>query len=138
MFSGSYLSKYLARYSVRYFSVLYHALFAAIVLVLIADDAISFLAAWELVSITSYLLVNYEYERDESSHAGFVMLAMSEAGTIMVALAFMLLAGTAGGLGFADSQPLSGGCMLDMSTPMRPTCSWRCYSSSSSVREFSN
>ena len=76
--------------------MLYHALFASIVLVLIADDAISFLVAWELMSIASYLLVNYEYERDESSHAGFVMLAMSEAGTIAVVIAFILIAGAVG------------------------------------------
>jgi hydrogenase-4 component B len=100
IFSGIYLKKYLAHYNLRYFSILYHALFASIVLVLIADDAISFLAAWELVSIVSYLLVNYEYERDESSDAGFVMLAMSEAGTIAVVLAFILIAGAVGTLDF--------------------------------------
>ncbi len=51
MFSGAYLKKYVDHYSLRYFSVLYHALFAAIVLVLIADDVISFLVAWEVMSI---------------------------------------------------------------------------------------
>lgn len=100
MFSGVYLSKYHAHYSLKYFGVLYHALFASIVLVLIADDAISFLISWEIVSIASYLLVNFEYERQETSHAGYVMLAMSEAGTIAVAVAFMLVAGTAGTLEF--------------------------------------
>jgi hydrogenase-4 component B len=101
LFSGFYLSKYLPHYDLRYFSVLYHSLFVSIVLVLIAFDAISFLLAWEAMSITTYLLVTYEYEREESSHAGFVMLAMSEAGNIAVAVAFMLTAGIAGTLSFA-------------------------------------
>ncbi len=101
LYSGTYLKKYLDHYSLRYFSVLYHALFAAIVLVLIADDVISFLVAWELMSIASYLLVNFEFERVESSRAGYVMLAMSEAGTIAAAIAFILIAGAAGGLDFA-------------------------------------
>ncbi len=101
IFSGAYLAKYLAHYDVRYFSVLYHALFASIVLVLIAGDVISFLVAWELMSIASYLLVNYEFERAESSRAGYVMLAMSEGGTIAVAIAFILIAGATGELGFA-------------------------------------
>jgi hypothetical protein len=57
------------------------------------NDAISFLVSWEIMSIASYLLVNFEYEHDESSHAGFMMLAMSEAGTISVAIAFTLAAG---------------------------------------------
>jgi hydrogenase-4 component B len=101
IFSGAYLAKYVAHYDLRYFSVLYHALFASIVLVLIAGDVISFLVAWELMSIASYLLVNYEFERAESSRAGYVMLAMSEAGTIAVAIAFILIAGATGELGFA-------------------------------------
>jgi hydrogenase-4 component B len=96
IFSASYLLKHKAHYSLRYFSVLYHVLFASIVLILIAADAVSFLIAWEIMSIASFLLVNIDYERPESSQAGFVMLAMSEAGTIAVASAFVLLA-TAGG-----------------------------------------
>ena len=101
IFSAVYLPKYLGHYSLRYFSILYHALFASIVLVLIAGDAISFLSAWEAMSIASYLLVNYEHERDDSSHAGFVMLAMSEVGTIAVAIALILLGRAAGTFDFA-------------------------------------
>jgi hydrogenase-4 component B len=99
----------LKHYSLRYFSLLYYALFASIVSVLISDDMISFLVAWELMSIVSYLLVNYEYEREESSHAGFVMLAMSEAGNIAVAIAFILVAGAAGALGFDQLRSAAPG-----------------------------
>jgi hydrogenase-4 component B len=101
LFSRVYLAKYAAHFDLRYFGVLYHALFASIVLVLIAGDAISFLVGWEAMSITSYLLVTYEYEREESAQAGFVMLAMSEAGAIAVAIAFLLVAGSGGHLDFA-------------------------------------
>jgi hydrogenase-4 component B len=100
LFSGAYLPKYLGRASLRYFSVLYYALFASIVLVVVAADAISFLIAWELMSIASYLLVVYE-ERPDSAQAGYVMLAMSEGGTIAAALAFILLGGVAGSFDFA-------------------------------------
>ena len=100
MFSGIYLQKYRAHYDLRYFGVLYHSLLASIVLILVAGDAISFLISWEFMSISSYLLVNYEHEREESSHAGFVMLAMSEAGTIAIVMAFILAAGNAGSLEF--------------------------------------
>jgi hydrogenase-4 component B len=102
IFSGSYLTKYIAHHDLRYFSVLYHALFASIVLVFIAGDVISFLVAWELMSIASYLLVNYEFDRAESSRAGYIMLAMSEGGTIAVAVAFIIIAGTTGNFGFAE------------------------------------
>ena len=100
IFSGVYLTKYRAHYDLRYFGVLYHLLLASIVLILIAADAVSFLISWEFMSIASYLLVNYEHEREDSSHAGFVMLAMSEAGTIAIVVAFILAAGSAGSLEF--------------------------------------
>jgi hydrogenase-4 component B len=100
VFSSAYLPKYLGHGSLRYFGVLYFALFAAIALVLIADDVVSFLVAWELVSIASYLLVVYERAHADSAAAGFVMLAMSEAGTIAAMLAFLLLAAAAAGIDF--------------------------------------
>jgi hydrogenase-4 component B len=102
IFSGAYLGKYLGHYNLRYFSVLYHSLLASVVLVLLADDVLSFLTAWEFVSIASYLLVNFESEREESAQAGYVMLAMSEAGTIAVAIAFLLVATAAGGTQFGE------------------------------------
>ena len=111
--SGAYLKKYAAHGGLRYFSVLYHGLFASVVLTLIAADAISFLIAWEAMSIISYLLVTYDYENPESSRAAFIMLAMSEAGVIAVAIAFLLLGAFAGGLDFATLKaaqpPLSDG-----------------------------
>jgi hydrogenase-4 component B len=109
VFSGAYLEKHQVHYSLKYFGALYHVLFASIVLVLISNDALSFLVSWELMSIASYLLVNFEYRREESSHAGFVMLAMSEAGTIAFAIAFILAASAAGGFSFdqlRSSAPL--------------------------------
>jgi hydrogenase-4 component B len=96
-FSAAYLPKYLGHQSLRYFAILYHALFASIVLVLIAEDAVSFLIAWELMSIASYL------------QAGYVMLAMSEGGTIAAALGFILLAGAAGTFGFAAMRSAAPG-----------------------------
>jgi formate hydrogenlyase subunit 3/multisubunit Na+/H+ antiporter MnhD subunit len=44
--------------------------------------------------------VKLPVERAESSRAGYVMLAMSEGGTIAVAIAFILIAGATGELGF--------------------------------------
>jgi len=110
LFSAFYLEKYAKLYSLRYFNVLYFALFASIVLVLIASDAISFLVAWEAMSIVSYLLVTFETDHEESAHAGFVMLAMSDAGTVAVAVAFILIAGSAGSVDFATMR--SAGSML--------------------------
>jgi hydrogenase-4 component B len=100
IFSTAYLVKYSSHHDLRYFSVLYHFLFASIILVFVANDTISFLVSWELMSIASYLLVTYESERADSSRSAYVMLAMSESGTIAVAIAFILIAGASAGLSF--------------------------------------
>jgi NADH:ubiquinone oxidoreductase subunit 5 (subunit L)/multisubunit Na+/H+ antiporter MnhA subunit len=43
---------------------------------------LSFLIAWEAMAILSYLLVNYEHEREENVRAGWLMLSTGEAGTL--------------------------------------------------------
>jgi hydrogenase-4 component B len=100
IFSASYLRRYLGHYSLRALNAWYLLLLASITLILIADDALLFMLAWEGMSITSYLLVNFENKRDESSHAGYLMLAMGEAGFMAVLVAFAILAAQAGSLEF--------------------------------------
>jgi hydrogenase-4 component B len=109
VFSAGYMKKYLGRYNLKTFSVFYHLLFASIVLLLIANDIFSFLLTWEIMSILSYLLVNYEHEKDENTSSGYLMLAMSEAGTILVAIAFLLLVSVAGSFDFASLKSASAG-----------------------------
>jgi hydrogenase-4 component B len=101
VFSASYLKRYLGHYSLKALNAWYFLLFASIALILIADDALLFLLAWEAMSITSYLLVTFENQRDESSRAGYLMLAMGEAGFVAVVVALLFLAATAGSLEFS-------------------------------------
>jgi hydrogenase-4 component B len=100
IFAAGSLDKYIGRYSLRAFSVPYFALFATLVLIPLSSDAVSFLMLWESMSILIYLLVNYEDEDDEHTGAGYLMLAVGEAGTLLIALAFIVLANN-GSLEFA-------------------------------------
>ena len=108
VFSAGYLRRYLGEYSLRAFGALYFSLLAAIVAVLVTRDVLSFLVAWELMSIASYLLVNFEHRRQESIRAGYLMLAMGEAGALGAAIALLLLANTAGSFGFEAIRVASG------------------------------
>src|SRR5512135_502210 len=101
VFSASYLKRYAGHYSLRAMNAWFLLLFASIVLILAADDALTFLLAWEAMSAFSYLLVVFEHRRPEPGRAGFMMLAMGEAGFGAVALAFLYLATVAGSLDFA-------------------------------------
>ena len=100
IFAAANLPRFTGRYSLKSFTVMYLLLFASIVLLLIAADILLFMLAWETMSILSYLLVNYEDEQLEHTRAGYVMLAMSEAGALAFAVAFLILAVAAGSMNF--------------------------------------
>ncbi|HTX22575.1 MAG TPA: proton-conducting transporter membrane subunit [Candidatus Aquilonibacter sp.] len=101
IFSAGYLKRYAGHYNLKALNAWYLLLFASIVLILIANDVLLFLLAWEAMSILSYLLVNFEHRRDETSRAGYLMLAMGEAGFVAVALVFLFLAVKTGSPDFA-------------------------------------
>lgn len=73
---------------------------AGMELVLLADDALVFMIAWELMSVGSYFLVTYQHEHAANRHAGFLYLLMAEIGAIAIILAFGVIAGFGGGLTF--------------------------------------
>jgi hydrogenase-4 component B len=82
------------------YAVLHFALMASVGLVLTGGDALTFLLGWECMSILCYLLVNVE-EHESDSGAGYVMLAMSEAGFLAVVLGFLILGAAGSGFSFA-------------------------------------
>jgi len=101
IFSASYLKRYSGQYSLKVLNAGFLLLFASIVLIPIANDLLTFLLAWEVMSILSYLLVIFEHERDETSRAGYLMLAMGEVGFVAVALTLLFLGTKAGSLEFS-------------------------------------
>src|SRR6187401_1629689 len=74
----------------------YPAYLAAMNLVVLADDAFSFLVAWEFMSLTSWALVVAHHQERENLRAGYVYLLMAGFGTLALLLAFGLLAGDNG------------------------------------------
>jgi formate hydrogenlyase subunit 3/multisubunit Na+/H+ antiporter MnhD subunit len=76
-------------------------------LVILAADAFSFLFSWEFMSLSSWALVIAHHHEAENRHAGFVYLVMASFGTMMLLLAFGLLAGSAGNYSFAAMRAAS-------------------------------
>src|SRR5215469_3889040 len=79
----------------------YPAFLAGMNLVLLADDAFTFLASWEFMSLASWALVMAHHQERDNARAGFVYIVMAGLGTMALLLAFGLLAGPAGGYAFA-------------------------------------
>ena len=74
----------------------YPAYIAAMNLVVLANDAFSFLVAWEFMSLTSWALVIAHDKERENLRAGFVYLVMASFGTLVLLFAFGLMAGANG------------------------------------------
>ena len=77
------------------------AYLAGMNLVVLADDAFSFLIAWEFMSLSSWALVMANHRAPENARAGYIYLLMASFGTLALLLAFGLLAGTEGNYAFA-------------------------------------
>jgi hydrogenase-4 component B len=78
------------------------AFLAGMNLVIIADDAFSFLVAWEFMSLSSWALVMAHHHDAENTRAGYIYLVMASSGTLALLLAFGLLAGPSGGYAFSE------------------------------------
>jgi hydrogenase-4 component B len=93
IFAGGELRHKLNRQNARAFTALLLALFASIALIFIAADAVLFLLAWEVMSVLSYLLIVHHRDQENGqASAGYLLLAMGEAGTLAAALSFLVLA----------------------------------------------
>jgi len=83
------------------------AFLGAMNLVVMADDAFSFLLSWEFMSLVSWALVVARHREPENTRAGYIYLIVASFGTLCLLLAFGVMAGPAGGYGFAEIRAAS-------------------------------
>lgn len=79
----------------------YPGFLGAMTLVLLADDAFTFLISWEVMSLLSWALVLTHHREEETRGASYLYLVMAGFGTMVLLLAFGLMAGAEGGYDFA-------------------------------------
>jgi hydrogenase-4 component B len=79
----------------------YPAFLGAMNLVVLSEDAFTFLLSWEFMSLTSWALVMAHHKLRDNARAGYIYLVMASFGTMALLLAFGLLAGAGGGYDFA-------------------------------------
>ncbi len=82
----------------------YAAFLAGMTLVLLADDAFTFVLSWEFMSLTSWALVTAHHRVPENVRAGYVYLVMASFGTLALLLAFGVLAGPDGHYVFSQMR----------------------------------
>jgi formate hydrogenlyase subunit 3/multisubunit Na+/H+ antiporter MnhD subunit len=88
---------------------------AAMILVLLARNAIVLLIAWEVMTLASYLLVSFEDERAEARRAGWVYLIAGHVGVACLIALFLTLGRLGGDFAFsafAHHAPEGGVALL--------------------------
>ncbi len=90
----------------------YPLFLAGMNLVVLAADAFTFLFAWELMSLASWALVLAHHRAAGNVRAGYVYLMMAGFGTLMLVLAFGLLAGHAGTYEFGMMRVSAPGALV--------------------------
>lgn len=84
-------------------------LIVAMALVVTADNIVSFIISWELMSLSSFFLVIYDYESKENREAGYLYAVYSQVGALFIIAAFSVLYARTGQFGFADAALLADG-----------------------------
>lgn len=101
IYAWGYAKSYLGK-RIRLLGGLWNAFLLSMILVLISADVFSFLLAWELMAVVSFLLVNHEAENKETHNAAYQYLVMTHIGTASIMIAFLLIGSQASDLNFAS------------------------------------
>ncbi len=106
LFSIGYVGHPHLRHRAAFVGSGFNVLLGSVELVFAAADAITFLFAWELMTLATAALVTTEQEVRENRRAAFLYLVMSHVGTGCLIAGFLAMASTAGSVEF--SALLSG------------------------------
>lgn len=81
----------------------YNLLLASMVVVVTARHGLLFLVAWELMSLSSYVLIVFEHERADARRAGWVYLIAAHVGMAFLVAMFLLIESETGTFLFGTS-----------------------------------
>lgn len=104
LYSKGYVAGYLERYSEAHISMHYTALVTLVVsmmLVVVSSGGFSFLFAWELMTIASFMLILFEAGRQEVRRAALNYLVMMHIGFLFLVVGFVMLYNVTGSANFA-------------------------------------
>jgi hydrogenase-4 component B len=102
LYATGYTRDYECRHSLAGMGAAFNIFIAAMVLVPLARNVLTFLILWEAMSLASYFLVMTEHEHRETRQAGWVYFVMAHAGFACLLVGFLLLAHLTGSMDFTD------------------------------------
>ncbi len=109
LYARGYLKPYLKtknslRFSIHYFSYLW--LYFSMILVVMIRDGLSFLIVWEIMALSSFLLVIFDAEDTTIMKTGISYLIQMHAGMFFLMIAFLIVGRETGEMSFDALQRL--------------------------------
>ena len=108
LYAIGYTREYAGKHSLAGMGFAFNVFIAAMILVPLARNVLTFLALWEVMSLASYFLVITENEQEETLSAGWVYFVMTHAGFAALFVGFLLLARATGTSSFAEWNAAAG------------------------------
>jgi hydrogenase-4 component B len=112
LYGTEYLEAYRERKSLAPAWFFLNVLAASMAVVVLANNAVLFLMAWEVMALSSFFLVTFENENKATRQAGWTYLVASHIGTAFLLVLFVLLGKSNGSLDFTRFSPSSGAGVL--------------------------
>ena len=103
LFGGGYLAHMRGTRGLGSQWLFYGLLVASMALVVMARNAVLFLMAWEIMSLSSWLLVTFESEREEARQAGITYLVATQIGTAFLLVMFLVMGGAPAPAGYVGA-----------------------------------
>ena len=109
IYTKGYIMEYKKHYNVNYMVFLIALFVASMVGVVASSNAISFLIFWEIMSISSFFLVIYEYMHKENLKAGIFYFVMTHISGLFLMVMFAFLYKYTGSFNFSEILKVSVG-----------------------------
>lgn len=91
IYSAGYLEEYKSHYSIKYFWVMMMSFLFSMVGVVLSTNGISFIVFWELMSLSSFFLVIFEYKKSENIESGIMYFIMTHISGLLIMVMFILI-----------------------------------------------
>jgi formate hydrogenlyase subunit 3/multisubunit Na+/H+ antiporter MnhD subunit len=99
IYSASYIKEFENQ---KVLAFLYNLFIFSMIMVILSANIPAFLIWWEIMSVVSFLLVIFDYKKQENLNAGIFYIFMTHFGTTFIIISFILLYIYSGSLEFKD------------------------------------
>lgn len=91
VYSTGYVTKYEGKKNIAYLGALLNLFALSMIAVVTVSSAFTFLIAWEIMSVVSFLLVMFEHEKSQVRASGYIYLVMTHIATAFITLSFLIM-----------------------------------------------